>query len=334
MSRISDEAVFAGSTRSLRSTSGGSRLKRAFASFGDGRRHDDRAVPLERVAHERQLLRVVVDDQHRHAAQRRRRRRGRRRLGGRRSISRIGRRTSNVDPAFSPPLDAVTLPPCSSTTWRTMPRPRPRPPCSRVELLSPWRKRSNRCAATSGEKPIPVSRHGQPHVVRRRRSTRTSTDAAARRELDRVGQQVPDHLLQPVGVERRSAAAPDRRRSRWSMRFASRGGPQRLDGATRPAAAARSAGSSARACRRRCGTGRADLRSAATAPSRRVRSPGRRAPSAPRRACRSASSRAQPSTEFSGVRSSCDSVVRNSSLRRLAASACRDCSSAVRSSAA
>ena len=37
-----------------------------------------------------------------------------------------------------------------------------------------------------------------------------------------------------------------------------------------------------------------------------------------------ARSRAHPRTEFSGVRSSCDSVARNSSFSRFAASACRD----------
>ena len=96
------------------------------------------------------------------------------------SISRIGRRTSNVEPALSPPLEAETLPPCSSTTCRTMPRPRPRPPCSRVELASPCRKRSNRCAATVRRKADAGVAHGESHLrpTRRRPALRRRRRAA------------------------------------------------------------------------------------------------------------------------------------------------------------
>src|SRR4028119_827922 len=41
-----------------------------------------------------------------------------------------GRRTVNVAPLFLPSLCASTVPPCSSTSSRTIERPRPRPCCS------------------------------------------------------------------------------------------------------------------------------------------------------------------------------------------------------------
>ena len=51
--------------------------------------------------------------------------------------------TVKVDPWPSPGLCTLTVPPCSSTMWRTIERPSPRPPYWRVVELSAWRKRSN-----------------------------------------------------------------------------------------------------------------------------------------------------------------------------------------------
>jgi len=51
--------------------------------------------------------------------------------------------TVKTAPRPGPLLSASTTPPCSSTRWRTMARPRPRPPWTRVLLASAWRKSSN-----------------------------------------------------------------------------------------------------------------------------------------------------------------------------------------------
>ena len=152
-------------------------------------------------------------------------------------------------------------------------------------------------------------------------ASRSSADvdaAAGRRELDRVRQQVP---------RRPAAADRDRRRSARGVGSSRRsigdplgvgGRPQRLDRRLRPAAAPRSAAMCSSSCRRRCARCRAGPRSGATAPSRPARSPARRARSASASSLPLASSRAHPSTELSGVRSSCESVARNSSFRRFA----------------
>ena len=80
-----------------------------------------------------------------------------------------------------------------------MARPSPSPPCARVVLLSAWRKRSKTCGRNSGAMPQPVSvtrsstsspSRGQRHVDR----------PPARREPDRIRQQIPDDLLQTARV--------------------------------------------------------------------------------------------------------------------------------------
>ena len=68
-----------------------------------------------------------------------------------------GRRTVKVEPSPGPRLSACTVPPCSSTRWRTMASPRPRPPCARVLVLSACRKRSNTWGRNSGSMPLPSS---------------------------------------------------------------------------------------------------------------------------------------------------------------------------------
>ena len=64
---------------------------------------------------------------------------------GRRSRSSAsirGRRTVKVEPRASPALSADTVPPCSSTRWRTSASPSPSPPWARVLEESLWRNRS------------------------------------------------------------------------------------------------------------------------------------------------------------------------------------------------
>ena len=48
--------------------------------------------------------------------------------GGSLSSARTGRSTVKVAPCPSPALSAETEPPCSSTKWRTMAKPKPKPP--------------------------------------------------------------------------------------------------------------------------------------------------------------------------------------------------------------
>ena len=59
-------------------------------------------------------------------------------------------------------LVAVTRPPCSSTSWRTSDRPSPRPPWRRLDEESAWRKRSNICGRKSARDAPP----GVLHVER------------------------------------------------------------------------------------------------------------------------------------------------------------------------
>ena len=84
-----------------------------------------------------------------------------------------GRRTVNVAPCPRRRSPRATVPPCSSTRWRTIARPRPRPPWRRVVVESAWRKRSKTCGRNSGAMPSPVSRHAGSR--RRRRSGRAGS---------------------------------------------------------------------------------------------------------------------------------------------------------------
>ena len=112
-----------------------------------------------------------------------------------------GTSTEKVLPRPSPSLWAQTRPPCSSTRCFTIASPSPRPPWPRVVGLV-------RLAEA-------VEHVGQELAARCRRrcrctATTTCDVGAARpaldtrpplgRELHGVGQQVPEHLLQPVGV--------------------------------------------------------------------------------------------------------------------------------------
>ena len=161
---------------------------------------------------------LVVDDQHAHAgrgppasrgvctARSTRRRRGsgggalRRGASARVRTAATGSVTVNVAPCPSPALSASTVPPCSSTMCRTIVSPMPSPPCdARAAAVGLAEAVEDVRAGTSASMPAPVS------------VTRIATCAvdavephldapAVRRELHRVAEQVPDDLLQPVGV--------------------------------------------------------------------------------------------------------------------------------------
>src|SRR5438094_276857 len=71
--------------------------------------------------------------------------------------SSMGSLTLNVAPCPSPRLAASTLPPCSSTSFRTIASPMPRPPCARLLELSACRKRWNSSSRNAGAMPWPLS---------------------------------------------------------------------------------------------------------------------------------------------------------------------------------
>ena len=273
-------------------------------------------------------LGVVVHDEHAQAAEAG----APRRLGARRVGCRAGarppagaalasgRRTLKVAPRPSPGLAASTVPPCSSTRWRTMARPRPRPPCDRVLEASPWRKRSKTWGRNSGLMPgagVGHHDHGlgvhapQPHLHA----------AALGRELDRVRQQVPHHLLQAVGVAR--ARCPPRVQARpragspWprprAARCRGRPPPPRA-GSTRLHAQAQLARDDPRDVEDVVDELVLRLRVAVDG----LQGPGRGGLVEP---ARRAAGAAQPTMAFSGVRSSWERVARNSSFSRFAASA-------------
>ena len=118
-----------------------------------------------------------------------------------------GSLTLNVAPLPSPSLDASTEPPCISTMCRTIDEAEPEPAgLARGARLPPGGTARTRAGRNSAGMPMPVSLTTistcefdalQPHL-----------DAALlRRELDRVRQQVPDHLLQSIRVARDRADA-------------------------------------------------------------------------------------------------------------------------------
>jgi DNA topoisomerase IA len=57
----------------------------------------------------------------------------------------------------TPGLWASTVPRCCSTRWRTIARPRPRPPCTRVLEVSSCVNRLKTCGRNAGSIPAPVS---------------------------------------------------------------------------------------------------------------------------------------------------------------------------------
>ena len=82
-----------------------------------------------------------------------------------------------------------------------MARPMPRPPWVRVLELSAWRKRSNTCGSSAGAMPCPVSLTAISTLALDLAQTHVDAPTLGR-ELDGVGQEIPDHLLQAIGVAR------------------------------------------------------------------------------------------------------------------------------------
>ena len=105
-----------------------------------------------------------------------------------------GSRTVNVLPRPSS-LCNETSPPSSFDSSRTIDNPRPVPACSRVSGLPLWRNFSNTSPCSSAAMPTPVSLTVStiwPAVA----SVFSQHPTALRRELDGVGQQVRQDLLQ------------------------------------------------------------------------------------------------------------------------------------------
>ena len=113
-----------------------------------------------------------------------------------------GSRTQKEAPRSGPSLDAETEPPCSSTRWRTIARPIPRPPWTRVVELSACWKRSKTEREELGMDPLAGVGHPDLEDRVRARRDRTSTRPLRRGELDRVRDEVPDDLLEPVRIRR------------------------------------------------------------------------------------------------------------------------------------
>ena len=110
-----------------------------------------------------------------------------------------GNRAVNVEPWPTPGLSAWMLPPWSSTSWRAMERPRPRPRACRVLDESSWVNRSK----TLG-KELDVDAQAavrDDHLDVRADGLDAHPDPAVLRgELDGVREQVPEHLLETLGI--------------------------------------------------------------------------------------------------------------------------------------
>ena len=116
----------------------------------------------------------------------------------------------NSLPRPGPSLRAETLPSWSSTSFRTIVRPTPRPPSDRASVRSPWANRSKIWGSTSGampsaivgdpeDDPVPVLLGGEP-------------DAAPGRGVPGgVGQEVHQDLLQADRVGRQPEGPGDDR---------------------------------------------------------------------------------------------------------------------------
>ena len=177
-----------------------------------------------------------------------------------------------------------------------------------------------------GSMPAPVSRTSMVSVVSTREID-TVTRAVRRREAHGVGDQVPQHLLQPIRIAHRRERAVELRDQRHLPCFG--GGPAGVDGVHRHRRQIHVADIEQQFA---AGDAR-HIEQVLDEPGLRVRIPIdafervlrlRPAGNWPRR-----SRWTQPTIALSGVRSSCDSVARNSSFRRLAC--CSRSSSSARS---
>ena len=214
-----------------------------------------------------------------------------------------------------------------------MARPMPSPPWARVGLESAWRKRSNTCGRNSGSMPTPSSRTSSRTRSGRRRS-RTSTLPPAGVNLMALASRFQTICCRRAGSPR-TAPAPSSRSISSPIPLALAAG--RTVSAAASTAAPRSASrTSSFSLPRtiRATSSRSSTICAWVVALRSMASMARSVAEASSRPVRS--SRDQPSTAFSGVRSSCETVAMNSSLARLARSAsarasCSRASSAARS---
>ena len=119
---------------------------------------------------------------------------------------------------------APISPPMSSTSCLEIARPRPVPPYLRVVEPSACAKGSKSCVERSGAMPMPVSvtsnAHQRRRVARAGRRDAATHDLALVGELDRVADQVDQHLAQPRGVaaHQRRDLGTDRRRQLEALR--------------------------------------------------------------------------------------------------------------------
>ena len=136
-----------------------------------------------------------------------------------------GNVTQNVAPLPAPALSARTVPPCRSTMWRTMARPRPRPPNSprRRAVLLREAIEDVRQELRLDSAALVAHAHRRAAVDRRQGDRHAP---ALRAELDGVGQEVRDDLEHAHRIGARRSRFPARRRRRsappWSARARSR----------------------------------------------------------------------------------------------------------------
>ena len=136
IARIKCHPSSPGISRSLSTTSVGSRLNRASASRADVAGDDNGARLLQRQSREFERLRIVVDNEHRDATERWELPLRKWRLDGGRVRRIHGYAHLECDPVFSPALDAVTLPPWSSTTCRRPDAASRPPPRERLDVCA------------------------------------------------------------------------------------------------------------------------------------------------------------------------------------------------------
>ena len=199
------EAVLAGQSQVADHHVGPERGQRVEGLAGGGGLGHGGPRPLEHGAQGLAPVGVVVHQQHAHATQPDRLRPGGRRPARCGGPGQHGQAHGEGGAAVRPlavrlHAAAVQL----HQVARRWPGPGPGRRGRGCWSASAWRKRSNTCGRNSGAMPTPVvTRPRAPtwSAAGRRRDAHT---AAGGRELDGVGEQVPHHLLQAVGV----AAAP------------------------------------------------------------------------------------------------------------------------------
>ena len=222
----------------------------------------------------------------------------------------------NVAPSPSPSLKAVTLPPCSSARWRTIASPIPSPPVlarvcrvlltETIEHVRQERRRDSNPGVGDVERDgVAVASGGHADL------------SAFGCELDRIGQQVPGDLLHaPRVAQEGQFLRLDVRDHGDAPCF--RGVAHGLECAVdHTLTVTRFESSRSLPVMIRETSSRSSMSCSWICEFRSMMSIARRVVGSSR--CPAASSRAQPRMAFSGVRSSCDRVARNSSFARFAA---------------